>query len=644
MENNKCSYSPDDDKLRLYPAHRLDKQDYDRAKAAGFRWAPKQELFFTTWHPGAEDLLVDWCGEIDDEDKSLSARAEERADRFEDYSENRAKDADSARAAVSAIADNIPLGQPILVGHHSEKHARRDAEKIENGMRKAVKMWEQSQYWKDRAAGAIRNAKYKERPDVRARRIKTIEADKRKQERTKAQAEKFLKLWSTKPTMENAIKIANYDHISHCFTLAEYPRNPPASQYEGSMGFWSALTEGVITADQAAELAIPTHERMIEWCDRWILHYENRLAYERAMLENAGGTVTDKTGPEKGGACRCWASPHGGWSYIQKVNKVSVTVLDNWGNGGRNFTRNIPFDKLKAVMTAAEVQEKRDTGMLSESDFKDGAGTVRGFFLRDAQLPERKPEPPKQDPEKAANFDALKDQLRAGVKIVVAPQLFATPPELAARMVDLAKPEVGNRVLEPSAGTGNLLRCLPGFMPFEGFLPSGACRQTAVDVVAVEINGDLTEALDKSGLAQRIICTDFLTCTVEGEPSSLGRFDCVIMNPPFVNGADIKHIQHARKFLKSGGRLVALCANGPRQREALQDESEHWEDLPAGSFAAEGTGVNVALLVLLGPEESKTEEPEPKPENILELKREQAKTLRNPVTSAPRGFQSRLFA
>lgn len=93
------------------------------------------------------------------------------------------------------------------------------------------------------------------------------------------------------------------------------------------------------------------------------------------MLADAGGTVADKTGPEKGGGCRCWASPRNGWSYIQKVNKVSVRVLDNWGNGGGNFTRTIPFDKLLGVMTAAQVEEKRNAGLLIESQDKIG------FFL-----------------------------------------------------------------------------------------------------------------------------------------------------------------------------------------------------------------------------------------------------------------------
>lgn len=123
--------------------------------------------------------------------------AKERAERFEDYSEKRGQDAERAHSAVSAITEHIPLGQPILVGHHSEKRARRDAEKIENGMRRAVKMWDQAQYWQRRAAGAVRLAKYKERPDVRARRIKGIEADRRRQERNRAQFEARLKLWTT---------------------------------------------------------------------------------------------------------------------------------------------------------------------------------------------------------------------------------------------------------------------------------------------------------------------------------------------------------------------------------------------------------------------------------------------------------------
>src|SRR5437879_1311221 len=107
-----ASYSPEDNKLRLYPSNRLPKELYDRVKAAGFKWAPKQELFVApAWTPAREDLLIELCGEIGDEDTSLVDRAEERAERFDDYSDKRADDANRAKEAVEAIADGIPLGQ-----------------------------------------------------------------------------------------------------------------------------------------------------------------------------------------------------------------------------------------------------------------------------------------------------------------------------------------------------------------------------------------------------------------------------------------------------------------------------------------------------------------------------------------------------
>lgn len=639
MTTINATYSPDDNKIRLYASSRLDSETFERVKAAGFRWAPKQDLFFATWNPDAEDLALELAGEIDDEDMSLVERAENRAERFEDYSDKRMNDAETARKAVAAIADNIPFGQPILVGHHSEKHARRDAERIENGMRKAVRMWETSGYWKSRAAGAISAAKYKERPDVRARRIKTIEADKRKRERNKADAEKFLKLWSLPGlTVEQASAIANYDgYSSFKFPIAEYPRVDGASTYKGDMSLWSALDGKVITAEQAAALAIPSKNRIIAWSDRWIVHYEHRLEYERAMLGEAGGTVANRTGPEKGGGCRCWASPRGGWSYIQKVNKVSVTVLDNWGNGGGNFTRRIPFDKLAAVMTAAEVQDARDTGQLIE----DRAGDPTGFFLRNAPpptieddapaaaepspvvesddiapkahpcaeshqeapgappLPAESMAPPPvmvaesySPPADPANdsFQVMPDVLRAGgVKVTVAAQLFPTPRDLAARVVEEARLRPGDRILEPSAGTGRLIDAALA-SPWEGG-----------ELVAVEKNPALASALlAKYEGTVKVRHADFLECNGE-----LGDFSVVVMNPPFGDQADVRHVMHATKFLRPGGRLVAIMSAGvtfrsdrmsTEFRAFVESRGGTIEELPADSFKESGTKVNAVLV------------------------------------------------
>lgn len=58
-----------------------------------------------------------------------------------------------------------------------------------------------------------------------------------------------------------------------------------------------------------------------------------------------------------------------------------------------------------------------------------------------------------------------------------------------------------------------------------------------------------------------------------------------------------KHIAHALTMLAPGGRLVALCAAGPKQRARLQPIASEWIDLPAGSFKSEGTNVSAAIVV-----------------------------------------------
>lgn len=376
----RATYSPEDNKIRIYPDSRLDADLYMRVKNAGYTWAPKQELFVApAWSPAREDIALELAGDIEDEDTSLVDRAEDRAERFDQYSEHRAQDAESAERSVQAIAGGIPLGQPILVGHHSERHARRDAEKIENGMRKAIKAWETSAYWLQRASGAIAAAKYKERPDVRARRIKGLEADLRKMQKNKQEAERAARFWKGEAKRkdgsplaldrESALMFTNYyEHLYFSFPLSKYPRNPPASQYEGDMGLWSALggADGpeyaIITPEQARDLALPCHLRTITWADRWIAHLENRLAYERAMMGEGPGLPSDN-GLEVGGAIQCWASPsQKGWAYIVKVNKVSVTIHRAYPSG-RLFSQLMPKDKIWGVMTKAQVEaaEKVET-------------------------------------------------------------------------------------------------------------------------------------------------------------------------------------------------------------------------------------------------------------------------------------------
>lgn len=615
-----ATYSPDDNKLRLYASTRLDGETYQRMKAAGFRWAPKQDLFVAPmWTPSREDLLIELCGQIDDEDTSLADRAEQRAERFEDYTEKRQRDAKQASDGVQALADHIPLGQPILVGHHSERGARRDARRIENGMRKAVKCWKTADYWTRRAASALQHAKYKERADVRARRIRRLEADLRKVERNRDEAAKQLGAWRTNGlTYDQALHVANFDHVSASFALAQYPRVLPASQYEGSMSLWSALNGKVITTEQAKAMAVESHVSTMAWGERWIAHYENRLAYERAMLDETGYVEPPK-----------------------KVGKAALPLLNypgtvetrnRWREGTTTYTARpitraafaqIPNDYKGTLVSADGTHRVRITmGAWLQLDTKDD-NTRHAYYV--VVLTDSKQNPrPVQDATTDARIatgqaaiqtaeaergkvrahnravlrenagqsitrlasastekvDAMREQLRAGVHVEVAPLLYPSPRALAERMVLLAELQPGMTLLEPSAGTGALLH---------------AARTSRLGVIttAIEIDYRLAHRLRLD--FDDVRHADFLQC------DPLGPFDRVLMNPPFNQGADMAHIEHAHGMLNPGGVLVAICANGPRQNARLRPRIEaaggRWEALPAGTFAQAGTNVQTVLLV-----------------------------------------------
>ena len=51
-------------------------------------------------------------------------KMERKAARREEWAESRREAASAAFSSARETASNIPLGQPILVGHHSERRMR----------------------------------------------------------------------------------------------------------------------------------------------------------------------------------------------------------------------------------------------------------------------------------------------------------------------------------------------------------------------------------------------------------------------------------------------------------------------------------------------------------------------------------------
>lgn len=176
-----------------------------------------------------------------------------------------------------------------------------------------------------------------------------------------------------------------------------------------------------------------------------------------------------------------------------------------------------------------------------------------------------------------ARFESLRNRHENGIapRAISSFNLFQTPAVLAARMVEILGIEPGCSLLEPSAGLGRLLAPTMGKRP--GF------------VCAVDISPDCTRELSRLFPSIDVVCCNFLE-------EHLGEFDRIIMNPPFKMRDDIRHILHAADHLAPGGVLVGLCLHGSHRVEKLRPLCEHWEVIPAGTFAAEGTQVETVLF------------------------------------------------
>ena len=79
---------------------------------------------------------------------------EKRANRLERYERLASKfsqESDIRYQRFKSLLSVIPMGQPILVGHHSEKGHRSLLKKADNNMRKSVEADDKSKYYADRA-------------------------------------------------------------------------------------------------------------------------------------------------------------------------------------------------------------------------------------------------------------------------------------------------------------------------------------------------------------------------------------------------------------------------------------------------------------------------------------------------------------
>lgn len=302
QDNFDATYSPEDNKLRIYAAERIDSEDYAYMKSKGFRWAPKQDLFFAHWSPQAEDICLKLAGDIGPEGMSLADRAEIKAARLDALAEKREEQAHSFAAAAKNISERFAYGQPILVGHHSERKARKDKQAMERNEELAHKALDAVNYWGQRAKGVERYANMKNDAGVRANRIQKLLKDLRDQQNIINHGHIVQDLWTQIQNIEDPEKQKKSAVYWAGGRLKTGSTTPDWELY-------SKCRDGEVTVEYVIEQGFKHANNMLTSQNvyRKLSHTLNRLAYEREQL----GHIAPYLGKINAGVLQTFARAQG---------------------------------------------------------------------------------------------------------------------------------------------------------------------------------------------------------------------------------------------------------------------------------------------------------------------------------------------
>lgn len=164
-------------------------------------------------------------------------------------------------------------------------------------------------------------------------------------------------------------------------------------------------------------------------------------------------------------------------------------------------------------------------------------------------------------------------------------QFYPTPTHVAKRLVALADIKPNMTLLEPSAGTGNLLDEIP----------------VKCQILGIEPLMQNSDVLRKKGYNH---CVETFE---EFAEHSSQKFDRVLMNPPYSGQRDVKHFMMAYKMLKNNGVLAAIISENALYyetdlsknfRKFLKDNNAYIENVPIRSFEESGTTIETVIVTI----------------------------------------------
>lgn len=291
-----------------------------------------------------------------------------------------------------------------------------------------------------------------------------------------------------------------------------------------------------------------------------VLDGDGHLTYHQhryAMLddvERVFRVLDGKQGPPERSLSRVLRDERSGWGARKSKHESDYFRIHCWKNGNAHlwFTRNDLVERANRVL----------------ADYY-------GAVLPDAYEPDDSP----ADIETVSGLPS-KDLA-----------FYPTPEPVVKRMLRGVHLDGSSRVLEPSAGVGNITKI---------------AAAKGAEVVAVELHPRRVRELEALRLPRvSVVAANFLQ--LPADPS----FTHVLMNPPFCGTHWMQHMKHAFDFLAPGGVLVAVLPvsaelGTSKKHEAFRKWATmharygelRFDSLPAESFAESGTRVSTVVLRL----------------------------------------------
>jgi phospholipid N-methyltransferase len=369
-----------------------DQATIDLLKKEGWRWSGYRKQWHTNRRFAKPPTGIEY------EDGGECDYSSERPERLRNAAARAESRSEVAYERSNALVQDIPLGQPVLVGHHSQRAHEKTLERARNAMNQSVEEQKKSEWLEQKAASSARHQSHKEQPDVIARRIKRLKGE----------------ITSIKNDRQRSIERVIWDVRNKSITTEE-------------------------AKEKIAKIKVARQD-IVEQIEAEIKENEDRL-------QEAGGLVADHLTIEVGDVIM------GRWqgrSQVEKINKRNGEITsytckplsDTWCS-----KRIIPITDVRGIV------QKADGSIPRREE------TIEVSSVPDERLETPKSVPFALKEEKEERVFKCEEVQTITIGAGNETSLFPTPPMIAEQLV-MEIPTTAQRILEPSAGTGALIQAV----------------------------------------------------------------------------------------------------------------------------------------------------------------------------------------